>query len=97
AQKKLNEEKIPIGSHRARQMTAGDYDKFDYLIGMDDDNIKRMLEIAGGDPKGKIFKMMSFAGETRSIADPWFTGNFDETYNDLTVSLDGLLKKLGII
>ena len=91
---KLREVGIPLVPHRARQMTRADYQNFDYLIGMDSYNIKNMTRIAGGDPDGKIYLMLSFAGSTRSIADPWYTGNFDETYDDLKEGLDAFMKYL---
>ena len=91
---KLREVGIPLVSHRARQMTRADYQNFDYLIGMDSYNIRNMTRIAGGDPDGKIYLMLSFAGSTRSIADPWYTGNFDETYSDLCEGLDAFMKYL---
>ena len=91
---KLREVGIPLVPHRARQMTRADYQNFDYLIGMDSYNIRNMTRIAGGDPDGKIYLMLSFAGSTRSIADPWYTGNFDETYDDLKEGLDAFIKYL---
>ena len=91
---KLREVGIPVVPHRARQMTRADYDNFDYLIGMDSYNISNMTRIAGGDPDGKIYLMLSFAGSSRSIADPWYTGNFDETYDDLTEGLGAFMKHL---
>ena len=91
---KLREVGIPLVPHRARQMTRADYQNFDYLIGMDSYNIKNMTRIAGGDPDGKIYLMLSFAGSSRSIADPWYTGNFDETYDDLVEGLDAFMKYL---
>ena len=91
---KLREVGIPLVPHRARQMTRADYQNFDYLIGMDSYNIKNMTRIAGGDPDGKIYLMLSFAGSSRSIADPWYTGNFDETYDDLVEGLDAFMKFL---
>ena len=63
-------------------------------LGMDSYNTSNMTRIAGGDPDGKIYQMLSFAGLSRSIADPWYTDNFDETYNDLVVGLDGFWKYL---
>ena len=89
---KLRQVGIPVVAHRARQMTRDDYDKFDYLIGMDTYNIRNMERIAGGDPDGKIFLLLKFAGIDRSIADPWYTDNFDETYDDLLVGLGAFLK-----
>ena len=91
---KLREVGIPVVPHRARQMTRADYDKYDYLIGMDSYNVSNMTRIAGGDPEGKIYSMLSFAGLNRSIADPWYTDNFDETYNDLRIGLDAFWRRL---
>lgn len=91
---KLREVGIPVIHHRARQMTRSDYDNYDFLIGMDSYNVSNMRRIAGGDPDSKIFQMLEFAGLNRSIADPWYTDNFDETYNDLVVGLDGFWRYL---
>ena len=75
-------------------MTRADYETYDYLIGMDDWNIRNMERIAGGDPKNKIHKLLEFAGKTRDIADPWYTGNFDATYEDVMEGCLGLLSSL---
>ena len=86
---KLRREKIPLVPHRARQMTYEDYDYYDYLIGMDSANIRNMQRIAGGRGE-KIYKMLDFVsgeGRGRDVADPWYTGNFDATFNDLTGGL----------
>ena len=83
---------IPVVPHRAVQMTKEDYEEYDYLIGMDTYNIRNMQRIAGGDSEGKIYKLLSFAGSGRDIADPWYTGNFDETYNDVMEGCMALLK-----
>lgn len=91
--RKLKEEGIPVLHHRARQMTRQDYDRYDYLIGMDSANIRNMNRIAGGDPDGKICKLLEFAGEGRDIADPWYTGNFDRTYEDVTEGCRALMEK----
>lgn len=80
---KLQEEGVPCTGHRAVQMTRADYEKYDYLIGMDDANIRNMLRIAGADRAGKIYKLLDFTDEPRAIADPWYTGNFDATYADV--------------
>lgn len=93
-QKKLREVGIACGNHRARQMTYKDYMGFDYLIGMDDANLKNMNRIVGGDSEHKLYKLLSFAGSERSIADPWYTGNFDETYEDVCTGCHALLKWL---
>lgn len=89
---KLRAEKIPVVPHRAVQMTADDYAQYDYLIGMDSANIRNMQRIAGGDPDGKIKTLLSFAGRTGEIADPWYTGNFDETFEDVLEGCTALLE-----
>jgi protein-tyrosine phosphatase len=91
---KLRQVGIPVVPHRAVQMTKADYDQYDYLIGMDSANIRNMTRIAGGDPEGKIYKLTSFAGRSGDIADPWYTGNFDETYDDVLAGCQGLLEYL---
>lgn len=92
--RKLKREGVPVLHHRARQMTRQDYDRYDYLIGMDSANIRNMNRICGGDPEGKIYKLLDFAGEARDIADPWYTGNFDRTYEDVEEGCRALLKEL---
>ena len=92
--RKLREVGIPVVPHRAVQLTKADYDKYDYLIGMDSANIRNMTRICGGDPQGKIRRLLSFAGKERDIADPWYTGNFDETYSDV---LEGCLSLLAYL
>ena len=65
------------------QLSHADYDAYDLFIGMDSANIRNMTRILGGDPNGKIRKFMTFVGEDRDVADPWFTGDFDVTYRDV--------------
>ena len=91
---KLRQKNIPVVPHRARQMTMTDYEYYDYLIGMDSANIRNMNRIAGGDPQGKIYKLPSFAGLSKDIADPWYTGNFDETYNDVLEGCEAFIDHL---
>ena len=91
---KLRQVGIPVIPHRAVQMTKADYDYYDYLIGMDTANIRNMTRIAGGDPDGKIYKLLSFAGSGRDVADPWYTGDFDATYEDVVNGCEGFLKFL---
>lgn len=93
---RLREAGIPLVSHRAVRMTEEDYDYYDYLIGMDSANIKNMQRIAGGDPDGKLHKLMEYAGKgaARDVADPWYTGDFEATYRDVTAGCKGLLECL---
>ena len=92
--RKLNQVGIPVIPHRAVQMTRQDYLDYDYLIGMDTANIRNMNAIAGGDPNGKIYKLLSFAGEGRDVADPWYTGDFEATYSDVLEGCEGFLEFL---
>ena len=92
--KKLSENGIPFTRRKARQLTKRDYEAFDYIIGMDDANVRNIMNICGGDPEGKVFKLLDFAGKDRSIADPWYTGNFDETYDDVTEGCEALMRSL---
>lgn len=90
---KLRQVGIPVIPHRARQMTKADYEYYDYLIGMDTANIRNMQRIAGGsDPDEKIYKMLSFVGSGADVADPWYTGNFDATYRDVSMGCEALLE-----
>ncbi|MDD3252189.1 MAG: low molecular weight phosphotyrosine protein phosphatase [Lachnospiraceae bacterium] len=92
-QEKLRREGIPLVEHRAVQMTRADYDHYDYLIGMDSANIRNMGRIAGGDPQHKICRLLDFSDRMgMDIADPWYTGDFDETYRDIVEGCTGLLK-----
>lgn len=93
---KLRQVGIPVVPHRATQMTREDYDCYDYLIGMDTANIRNMNRIAGGDPDGKIYKLLTFAGSGRDVADPWYTGDFDATYEDVVAGCEGFLKHLNL-
>lgn len=93
---KLREVGVPFTRHAARQVTKADYDRFDYLIVMDQENIRGMNRIIGSDPENKIYKLLEFAGKDRDIADPWYTGNFDDTYDDIMEGLAGLLSHLGV-
>ena len=90
---KLSKYGISVAGKYAVQLTKADYDKYDYIIGMDDYNIRAIGRITGGDPQEKIYKLLDFAGGG-SIADPWYTGNFDETYDDVLRGCEGLLKHI---
>ena len=92
--RKLQQVGIPVIPHHARQMTKKDYEYYDYLIGMDTANIRNMNNIVGGDKDGKIYKMLSFAGSGRDVADPWYTGDFDATYRDVVEGLTAFLEQV---
>ena len=93
--RKLAEVGIPCEDHRARQVTKKDYEKFDYLIVMDTNNVRNLNRIIGSDPDGKVYKLLDFTQrQGASIADPWYTGDFDETYRDVLEGCEGFLKYL---
>ena len=91
---KLKEMNIDYGNHLARQMTKQDYEKFDYIIGMEERNIVNIKRIVGEDTKNKIYKLLEFSENPRDIADPWYTGNFDRTYDDIVEGLTYFIRFL---
>lgn len=94
AVRKLKAEGVPLTGHRAIQMTKDDYDKYDLLLAADSANVRNMTRIAGGDPEGKIRRLLDYTSRPRDIADPWYTGNFDVTYDDIVEGCEALLEKL---
>ena len=94
ARRKLAEHGIGCAGKTARQMTRADYDRFDLLIGMDDWNIRNMRRICGGDPEEKIVKLMDYTHRPGDVADPWYTGNFEATWQDVLLGCQALLNFL---
>lgn len=92
--KKLTEMKIPFTPRRAVQITKADYDKYDYILCMDRNNIRNITRIIPADKEGKIKKLLDFSTKPRDIADPWYTGNFDETFDDIVEGCEAFLKYL---
>ena len=76
------------------QLKKEDYNKYDYLIGMEQVNIRNMFRILGGDPEQKVHLLLEYAGENRGIADPWYSGDFTTTYNDVVAGCEGFLEYL---
>ena len=95
ARRKLEEHGIACGGKRARRMQKRDYQDFDYLIGMDEENRYNMKRITGGDPDGRMFCLMDFTERPREVADPWYTRNFDATWDDLYEGCEAFLRYLG--
>ena len=93
ARRKLAEHGIGCKGKTARQMTRGDYNRFDLLIGMDEWNIRNMNRICGGDPEGKIHKLLDYTDRPGDVADPWYTGNFEATWRDVLEGCQCLLSK----
>ncbi len=94
ARRKLAEHNISCQGKTARQMKASDYQRFDMLIGMDDWNIRNMKRICGNDPDGKISQLMDYTNRPGEVADPWYTGNFEATWQDVLEGCKGLLASL---
>ena len=93
ARRKLAEHGISCNGHAARQMTRADYSRYDLLIGMDSANLRNMTRIAGGDPEGKIRPLLY----DKDVADPWYTGNFEATWQDVLRGCQALLDELSLI
>ena len=94
AKQKLLQMDVPFEKRRARRISQEDYSGFDLLIGMDMENLYYMQREWNKDPDDKIKLLMTYAGKDKDIADPWYTGNFDETYRDLENGLNALLDSL---
>ena len=81
----------------ARQLKKEDYNNFDYIIGMEQRNVRDIYKIVGEDKENKIYRLLDFSNNPRDIADPWYTGNFDITYYDIVEGLEGFLNYLKIL
>ncbi len=90
----LRQQKIPLIAHRAKQITRADYAAADYILVMDGFNVRNLHRLLGGDPQGKVHKLLDFSGRPGDIADPWYTGNFDATFRDVMAGCRGLLAHL---
>lgn len=94
AKEMLRRKNVPFERRASRKISKEDYEKFDLLIGMDIGNLFRMQKFWDKDPDNKVRLLLSFAGKDRDIADPWYTGDFEKTYQDLEEGLSALLEKL---
>ncbi|MBE6872690.1 MAG: low molecular weight phosphotyrosine protein phosphatase [Ruminococcus albus] len=94
AKKVLEEHGISVGDKHAELLTRRDYDIYDLLIAMDTSNLRNIDRIIRSDPEGKVHLLMSYAGKSASVADPWYTGDFETAYNDIREGCEGLLRSL---
>ena len=94
ARRKLAEHGISCAGKSARRLTKDDYDEYDLLVGMDRMNFRNMHRICGGDPEGKIHLLMDYTERSGEVADPWYTGDFEETWQDVLEGCRGLLEQL---
>ena len=90
ARQELKKHGISCEGKRAVQLTKEDYQRFDYLLGMEQWNIKNMMRILKSDPEGKVKRLLDFSDHPRDIADPWYTGEFASTYRDLVEGCEAL-------
>lgn len=87
---KLRERRIDCSAKRAVQLTRADYGRYDYLIGMDDWNVRNILRIVGDDAQAKVCGLLDFTERAgQEIADPWYTGDFEATYRDIMEGIEG--------
>ena len=94
ARRKLAEHGIGCAGHAARQLRRDDYDRWDYLVGMDSANLRNMHRICGGDPAGKISLLLDWTNRPGSVADPWYTGDFEATWQDVLEGCRNLLEQI---
>lgn len=92
ARQKLAEHGIGCGGKMARQLRRTDYGTYDFLVGMDDANLRSMRRICGSDPAGKISLLLDWTNRPGDVADPWYTGDFDATWRDVLEGCQGLLR-----
>ena len=90
----LKEQGIPFKERKARQMTKEDYNKFDFILGMEEKNIINIMRIIGEDPQNKVHRLLDFLEKPRDIVDPWYYGNFDSTYYDIEEGCNKFLEYL---
>ena len=94
AQRQLRAHGVAFGDHRARQMTRQDYADYDLLIGMDAQNLRNMQRICGGDPAGKMHWLLDYTDRPGDVADPWYTGDFEATWRDVSEGCKCLLAEI---
>ena len=94
ARRKLAEHGIGCAGKTARQLRREDYGLYDYLVGMDSANLRNMRRICGGDPEGKITLLLDHTDHPRDVADPWYTGDFEQTWQDVNEGCRGLLNAI---
>lgn len=94
AKRMLTSQNIPFTHHSARQMTRADYAYYDHIICMDQSNLRWLNYIIPSDSAHKVTLLMQWAGKTRDVADPWYTGDFEKAYNDILEGCQALLNQL---
>ena len=95
ARQELSRHGISCEGKTARQVTKADYDRFDYLIVMEEYNIRNLMRIIGSDPEQKVHRLLDYTNHPADIDDPWYTGKFDLTYNEIVTGCEAFLTYLG--
>ena len=94
AQRILRENNIPFASRGARQISRADYARFDHIVCMDKSNLRLLKRIIGDDREGKVSLLLDWADLQRDVADPWYTGDFGQAYNDILMGCEAMLARL---
>lgn len=94
AQDVLNKNNITFYNRISKQMKKDDYDEFDYILTMEEENIKNILKIIGDDTEKKVFKLLDFTPKPRDIIDPWYYGDFSATYEDIKYGCEQFLEHI---
>lgn len=94
AKRTLTAHRIPYTKRSAALITMKDYAWADYIIAMDEENLDDLSRLTQGDPEKKVSRLLDWAGEARDVADPWYTGNFEKTYEDIEKGCRAVLEKL---
>ena len=94
ARRKLDEHGISCSGKTSRRMTKDDYSYYDFIIAMDRNNLRNMVRFVGNDPLNKVSLLMDYSDTPKDVADPWYTGDFEQTWKDINAGCEGLLKRL---
>lgn len=94
AKEMLKEKGIPFTEHIARQIHKQDYTKFDYILAMEDKNVRDIIRIVGNDYDNKVYRLLDFTENPRNIADPWYSENFDSAYYDIEYGCQKFLESV---
>ena len=94
ARRELESRGVKCEHRGARRMTVADYDRFDKIVAMDEQNLRNMRNFVGSDPENKVSLMMEWSGEHRGVADPWYTGDFAKTFDDISIACNDMLGQI---
>lgn len=93
AKRCLERHNVPYTRHAARQITRADFDRYDHIYCMDENNLRNLRRMFGDELAGRVQLLMSLVGEDRDVADPWYTGDFESTYRDVLAGCQKILKE----